>query len=49
MITPAEFKNWIEKCKRDAKAEGMTDDQIYLEFLEQVRHMTSGMMIKSTK
>lgn len=45
----AEFKLWLERCINDAKRNGLTDQQIFIEFLEQVRLMTVKMMIKVAK
>lgn len=48
-MNPAEFKRWLEQCIKDAKLQGLTDEQIYAEFLDQVRHMTIRQMLKTCK
>lgn len=38
-MEPQEFKCWIENCVRDAKLRGLTEDEILIEMIEQVRRM----------
>ena len=45
-MTPQEFKRWIENAIRDAKIQGLSEADIYLELLEQVRHLTTRLMLK---
>ncbi len=39
-----EFKVWIEHAIRDAKRQGLSEADIYLELLEQVRIYTTRLM-----
>jgi hypothetical protein len=43
---PIEFKVWLENCIRDAKANGLPEDEICLEFLEQTRMMLVKQQLK---
>ncbi len=45
-MLPQEFKFQIENCVKFAKAQGLSDAAIYLEFLEQVRFMTTKIMLQ---
>ena len=46
MITPSEFKRWIDTAIRDAERRGMTDDEILLMILETVRELVSRKMLE---
>ncbi len=46
-MLPSEFKVWLDRCIRDARIQGLSDEAIYLELLEQVRFMTTMQMIKT--
>ncbi len=46
MITRQQFKAWIENTKKDALLQGLTEEDIYLEFLEQVRFMCVDQQLK---
>ncbi len=45
-MQPSEFKARLEHYIHEAVSRGLSDEEIYIEFLEQVRHMTSKQMIK---
>ena len=46
-MDPQEFKSLLDKCILDAKNQGLSDEDIYLEFLEKVRFMTVKIMLKT--
>ncbi len=46
MLKPSEFKRWVDSCVQSARDQGLSDEEIYLEFLEQLRFMTCNVMMK---
>jgi len=45
-MNPQELKTWIEDCIRTAKSKGMSDEEILIELMEQVRIMLVREAIK---
>jgi len=45
-MEPQEFKTLVETCIRQAKEAGLSDEEILLEFLEQVRFLIVHQMIR---
>lgn len=45
-MMPQEFKCWIEDCIRNAKKNGLSDEDILFELMEQVKIMTVREQIK---
>jgi len=43
---PQEFKSLVETCIQQAKEAGLSDEEILLEFLEQVRFLIVHQMIR---
>ena len=48
-MKPQEFKSLVEECIRQGKEAGLSDEEILLEFLEQVRFMVVRQMLKVAK
>ena len=41
-----QFKMNVDQCIRDARAQGLSDEQILLEMLEQVRNLTCKQILR---
>ncbi len=48
MIARQEFKAWIENTKKDALLQGLSEEDIFIEFLEQVRFMCVEQQLKTS-
>ncbi len=45
-MKPLEFKNWLDNCLRDARTQGLSDEDILIELLEQTRILTTKVQLK---
>lgn len=46
-MQPCEFKMWLDNCISNAKINGLTDNEILIEFMEQTRLMLIKKSIES--
>ncbi len=46
MMLISEFNQWLDNCERDAEAKGLTEEEIFLAYLERVRSETVRRLVK---